>query len=169
MISFERLGLYAAPIAGFWALSLLFGIIGRTKAGRSSQLQPGGWEDPTKECASALFVGGLVLSQQILQVAMNVALDVFSGTAALPIEPFPAWWVAFLQFLGMVAVIDTWQYWGHRFMHVNRWFYVHVHSWHHKIHAPYAMSASFNHPVEGFLLDTLSGAIVSGTSFTLTL
>jgi len=76
--------------------------------------------------------------------------------------------VAFLQFLGMVAVIDTWQYWGHRFMHVNRWFYVHVHSWHHKIHAPYAMSASFNHPVEGFLLDTLSGAIVSGTSFTLT-
>ena len=161
MITQERLALFIAPVLGFWLLSASFSIIGRTPGGKRSLLQPGGWEDPKKETVSALFVAVLVFSQQIVQIAMNVALDVLGGTATLPIEPLPSWWYVILQFVGMMLVIDTWQYWGHRFAHTNRWLYVHVHSWHHRIHAPYAISASFNHPLEGLFLDTASGAIVS--------
>eukprot|EP00658_Telonema_sp_P-2_P018644 TRINITY_DN17309_c0_g1_i2.p1 TRINITY_DN17309_c0_g1~~TRINITY_DN17309_c0_g1_i2.p1 ORF type:complete len:193 (-),score=46.83 TRINITY_DN17309_c0_g1_i2:268-846(-) len=59
-----------------------------------------------------------------------------------------------------MLVMDFWLYWVHRLMHVNRFMYRHVHSWHHRIHAPYAFSAQFNHPVEGLILDTLSGILV---------
>jgi sphinganine C4-monooxygenase len=44
-------------------------------------------------------------------------------------------------------------------MHVNKWMYKHFHSWHHRLYAPYAFGALYNHPVEGFLLDTLGTAV----------
>lgn len=55
--------------------------------------------------------------------------------------------------------IDTWQYFLHRFMHVNRFLYRHFHSWHHRLYVPYAFGSLYNHPVEGFLLDTLGAAL----------
>ncbi|PLB33377.1 sphingosine hydroxylase [Aspergillus candidus] len=59
-----------------------------------------------------------------------------------------------LQFVWAVFVIDTWQYFLHRAMHLNRWLYVTFHSRHHRLYVPYAFGALYNHPVEGFLLDT---------------
>lgn len=44
-------------------------------------------------------------------------------------------------------------------MHVNKFLYKHFHSWHHRLYVPYAYGALYNHPVEGFLLDTLGAAI----------
>jgi sphinganine C4-monooxygenase len=44
-------------------------------------------------------------------------------------------------------------------MHHNRWMYRHFHSVHHQLTVPYAFGALYNHPLEGFFLDTLSGAI----------
>lgn len=155
----EKLGLCCAPVVAFWLLCAVFAIVGRTSAGRRAQLQPGGWSDPEKERASLAFVAFFVVTQQVTQIAMNVALEVLEGNAEQPVEPLPSWWVAVLQFFGMMCVIDSWQYWGHRLMHTNRWLYANVHSWHHRIHAPYSFSASFNHPIEGLLLDTASGAI----------
>lgn len=55
--------------------------------------------------------------------------------------------------------IDTWQYFWHRGMHLNPWMYRHWHSWHHRLAVPYAFGALYNHPVEGFILDTLSAPI----------
>lgn len=55
--------------------------------------------------------------------------------------------------------IDTWQYFLHRFMHVNKFLYKQIHSWHHRLYVPYAFGSLYNHPVEGFLLDTLGAAI----------
>lgn len=40
-------------------------------------------------------------------------------------------------------------------MHTNKFLYRHFHSWHHRLYIPYAFGALYNHPVEGFLLDTL--------------
>ncbi|CAK37185.1 uncharacterized protein An01g10030 [Aspergillus niger] len=59
-----------------------------------------------------------------------------------------------LQFIWGVCVVDTWQYFLHRAMHLNRWLYVTFHSRHHRLYVPYAFGALYNHPVEGFLLDT---------------
>jgi len=66
------------------------------------------------------------------------------------------WWVQPVAkfFFGMF-VIDTWQYALHRSMHVNKFLYKMVHSVHHRLYVPYAFGALYNHPVEGFLLDTM--------------
>ncbi|EON62240.1 hypothetical protein W97_01461 [Coniosporium apollinis CBS 100218] len=60
-----------------------------------------------------------------------------------------------LQFLLGVLIVDTWQYFWHRAMHMNKWMYTAFHSRHHRLYVPYAYGALYNHPIEGFLLDTL--------------
>ena len=51
--------------------------------------------------------------------------------------------------------MDTWQYFLHRAMHTNRWLYKHFHSVHHRLYVPYAFGASYNHPIEGFVLEAV--------------
>ncbi|KAL8654784.1 MAG: hypothetical protein Q9226_003299 [Calogaya cf. arnoldii] len=58
-----------------------------------------------------------------------------------------------------IIVVDTWQYFLHRAMHMNKWMYTTIHSRHHRLYIPYAYGALYNHPVEGFLLDTLGASI----------
>lgn len=45
-------------------------------------------------------------------------------------------------------------------MHVSKFLYKHFHSWHHRLYVPYAFGALYNHPVEGFILDSL-GAVIA--------
>jgi len=56
--------------------------------------------------------------------------------------------------------IDTWQYFLHRAMHTNTFLYKAFHSWHHRLYVPYSFGALYNHPVEGFLLDSC-GAVLA--------
>lgn len=58
-----------------------------------------------------------------------------------------------------MLVIDTWQYFIHRYMHLNKFLYKHIHSQHHRLIVPYAYGALYNHPLEGLLLDTIGGAL----------
>lgn len=45
-------------------------------------------------------------------------------------------------------------------MHMNQFLYKKLHSVHHRLYVPYAFGALYNHPVEGFLLDSL-GAVLA--------
>lgn len=70
-----------------------------------------------------------------------------------------------MQFLVAILIVDTWQYFLHRAMHMNKWLYTTFHSRHHRLYVPYAYGALYNHPFEGFLLDTLGaglGYLVTG-------
>jgi sphinganine C4-monooxygenase len=71
------------------------------------------------------------------------------------------YWLAIpaIQFTFAVMVVDTWQYFWHRAMHMNKWLYTTFHSRHHRLYVPYAYGALYNHPFEGFLLDTLGTGI----------
>ncbi|KAL2021017.1 hypothetical protein VTK56DRAFT_7672 [Thermocarpiscus australiensis] len=64
-----------------------------------------------------------------------------------------------------ICVLDAWQYFWHRAMHLNKWMYTHWHARHHRLYVPYAYGALYNHPVEGFLLDTLGAGIAYKASF----
>ncbi|KAI9817515.1 MAG: hypothetical protein M1827_001125 [Pycnora praestabilis] len=64
-----------------------------------------------------------------------------------------------VQFALAIFVEDTWQYFLHRAMHMNKWLYTTFHSRHHRLYVPYAFGALYNHPFEGFLLDTLGASI----------
>ncbi|EJD43387.1 sphingosine hydroxylase [Auricularia subglabra TFB-10046 SS5] len=76
------------------------------------------------------------------------------------IVEFVYWWgIPGAQLALGMFVMDTWQYFLHRAMHVNKFLYRHFHSVHHRLYVPYAYGALYNHPLEGFLLDTLGGAL----------
>lgn len=64
-----------------------------------------------------------------------------------------------MQFVIAILIVDTWQYFLHRAMHMNKWLYTTFHSRHHRLYVPYAYGALYNHPFEGFLLDTCGAGI----------
>ena len=68
---------------------------------------------------------------------------------------------SFLRILIAFCIIDSWQFWLHRLMHINKSLYRRFHSRHHRLYVPYAFGALYNDPVEGFLLDTLGTGIAS--------
>ncbi|KAK3682663.1 fatty acid hydroxylase superfamily-domain-containing protein [Podospora appendiculata] len=103
----------------------------------------------------------------------------FLGTvldAGTQVPTFAAWellvaktiyWLIIPGFQLWVAVcfVDTWQYFWHRAMHMNKWMYTKWHARHHRLYVPYAYGALYNHPVEGFVLDTLGAGIAYKVSF----
>lgn len=56
-------------------------------------------------------------------------------------------------------MIDTHQYALHRLGHTSKFLYKHFHSHHHRLYVPYAFGALYNHPVEGFCLDTVGAGL----------
>ncbi|KIJ20767.1 hypothetical protein PAXINDRAFT_106468 [Paxillus involutus ATCC 200175] len=73
------------------------------------------------------------------------------------------WWgIPAAQLLFSLFLVDTWQYFLHRWMHSNKFLYKHFHSVHHRLYVPYAFGALYNHPLEGFVLDSF-GAILAET------
>lgn len=65
-------------------------------------------------------------------------------------------------------MIDSWQYFLHRALHMNTYLYKTFHAQHHRLYVPYAYGTLYNHPVEGFLMDTL-GALVAERAAQLTM
>ncbi|CAI0396273.1 unnamed protein product [Linum tenue] len=68
--------------------------------------------------------------------------------------------IQILQIAVAMFVMDTWQYFGHRYMHHNKFLYRHVHSHHHRLVVPQAVGAMYNHPLEALLLD-MGGGVAS--------
>ncbi|KAJ5764793.1 hypothetical protein N7520_004352 [Penicillium odoratum] len=108
-----------------------------------------------------------LLQSLILDSGAEVSAPAFARWE-LALASFIYWYlVPALQFMLAISIVDTWQYFLHRAMHLNRWLYVTFHSRHHRLYVPYAFGALYNHPVEGFLLDTAGtgiGFLVSGMS-----
>lgn len=101
-----------------------------------------------------------VLLQQLVQA--TVAHGLFLVTSKLSLtgtQVQPSIPIQLIQILMAMVVMDTWQYFVHRYMHQNKFLYRHVHSQHHRLVVPYAIGALYNHPLEGLLLDTFGGAI----------
>ncbi|CAJ1976871.1 unnamed protein product [Sphenostylis stenocarpa] len=99
-----------------------------------------------------------VLLQQLVQAIVALFLLTTTTKASGVVEQ-PSIAKQILQFLIAMFVMDTWQYFVHRYMHQNKFLYRHVHSQHHRLVVPYAIGALYNHPIEGLLLDTIGGAI----------
>ena len=99
------------------------------------------------------LVGHVVTpSAQLQNILLRIAIALY-------------WWtIPWLQFWFACFVMDAWQYALHRTMHESRWLYRTFHSHHHRLYVPYAFGALYNHPIEGLLLDTVSGALGQAAS-----
>jgi len=92
-------------------------------------------------------------------VAGGIKAPVFAAWE-LTAASFLYWYaIPAIQFSAAIVIMDAWEYMLHRAMHMNKWLYVTFHSRHHRLYVPYAYGALYNHPLEGFLLDTLGAGL----------
>jgi len=116
-----------------------------------------------------------------LDVASRTPLPAFAGWEMFVAKTMYWYAVPAAQFMLAIFIVDTWQYFLHRAMHMNKWLYskflcqtkelaeltdlATFHSRHHRLYVPYAFGALYNHPFEGFLLDTLGAGLAYKLSF----
>ncbi|XP_022998593.1 sphinganine C4-monooxygenase 1-like [Cucurbita maxima] len=153
-ISDDLLGTFV-PIFVYWFYSGIYVILGFFENYRLHSKKD---EDEKNLVSKSTVVRG-VLFQQFIQAIVAIILFKVTGNDDGSIAVPKSWPVVVLQFLTAMFVLDTWQYFAHRYMHHNKFLFRHIHSQHHKLVVPYAFGALYNHPVEGLLLDTVGGAL----------
>ena len=110
--------------------------------------------------AGALAGGRYPSLEQLVSInGQTVTAPAFARWELLCANAIYHFLIPALQFLIAIIVVDTWQYFWHRGMHLNKYLYTTIHSRHHRLYVPYAYGALYNHPVEGFLLDTLGAGV----------
>ncbi|XP_072976362.1 sphinganine C4-monooxygenase 1-like [Typha angustifolia] len=163
-VSDELLGTIV-PIAVYWLYSGLYCLLQGLDRFRMHSRKE---EDAKNAISKATVVKGVLL-QQSVQAAVSILLFTVAGdnTAVSLPESQGSLFLYAKQFLFAMLVMDTWQYFMHRYMHHNKFLYRHIHSQHHRLVVPYSFGALYNHPIEGLLLDTVGGALsflISGMS-----
>ncbi|KAL6635121.1 hypothetical protein ACP70R_027792 [Stipagrostis hirtigluma subsp. patula] len=156
-VSDELLGTFV-PIAVYWLYSGLYVALDGVQRLDGYRLHPRE-EAAAKNAVSRGAVVRGVLVQQAFQVAISLTLFAVIGDESGNGQKQPPGLVIVLQFIVAMFVMDTWQYFMHRYMHINKFLYKHIHSKHHTLVVPYSFGALYNHPLEGLILDTIGGAL----------
>ncbi|XVE53246.1 hypothetical protein DITRI_Ditri02bG0188600 [Diplodiscus trichospermus] len=123
-------------------------------------------EEEEKNLVSRITVVKGVLLQQSIQATINFLLfKVIEGNDAMAAADFagqPSSFIVIIrQFVVAMFVLDTYQYFTHRYMHHNKFLYRNFHSYHHRLVVPYSFGALYSHQVDGFLFDTMGGALAA--------
>ncbi|XP_077224544.1 sphinganine C4-monooxygenase 1-like [Tasmannia lanceolata] len=154
-VSDEFLGTFA-PILVYWVYSGMYVLFDSFENYRLHSRK----DEDTKNLVSKKTVVKGVLLQQAIQAFVAILLfTVTSDDSEASTNLQPSLIVLARQFLIAMLILDTWQYFMHRYMHHNKFLYRHIHSQHHRLVVPYAFGALYNHPLEGLLLDTIGGAL----------
>ncbi|WOK91393.1 sphinganine C4-monooxygenase 2-like [Canna indica] len=163
LASDDELMLMLMPIVVYWVYSGMYELLGSLDKYRLHSPR----QEDTKNLASKTAVLKGVLLQQLIQATITLLVSKMTreeddaeanktNTASVV--------AAASQFLLAMFVFDTWQYFVHRCMHHNKFLYRKFHSWHHRIVAPYAFAAQYNHPLDGIATETLAGALAYSAS-----
>ncbi|XP_022968089.1 sphinganine C4-monooxygenase 2-like isoform X2 [Cucurbita maxima] len=162
VFSDQMLGTFV-PIVVYWLYSGIYILLGSFENYRLHSKE----DELEKNVVSKSTVVRGVLLQQTIQAVVAILLFKVTGNDG-EVETAPkSWLTIIIQFIVAMLVLDTWQYFIHRYMHQNKFLYKHIHSHHHRLVVPFAFGALYNHPLEGLLLDTIGGALsflVSGMS-----
>ncbi|BGP13824.1 hypothetical protein JCM10213_006342 [Rhodosporidiobolus nylandii] len=116
--------------------------------------------DPPVDHAAELNVWGARLARAALAVGGTKTggqLMAQYGEEATRMLYF--WAIPAARLAWAMAVMDGWQYMMHRSAHQVTFLYRTIHSWHHRLYVPYSFGALYNHPLEGFVLDTLGSGV----------
>ncbi|CAH6721297.1 sphingolipid C4-hydroxylase Sur2p [[Candida] jaroonii] len=173
-----------SPVILYWSYCTFFHIIDVYHLAEKYRIHPSE-EELAKNKASLKDVIYDVVLQHIIQTIVGYGVYCLDPTPTTGFELKEMWelkqklhflpneviyliymyGIPLLRIIIAFAIIDTWQYTLHRYMHMNRWMYNRFHSRHHRLQVPYAYGALYNDPVEGFLLDTCGtglSAIIMG-------
>ncbi|RCK55167.1 Sphingolipid C4-hydroxylase SUR2 [Candida viswanathii] len=174
-----------APIVAYWGYSMFFHIIDVYELAEKYRIHPSE-EEQSRNKVTLHEVIRDVLFQHVIQTVVGLAVFYFDPTPQTGGELYAMWnlkhnylpsfvpdWAIYygymygftvLKLAVAITIIDTWQFWLHRIMHVNKALYRRFHSRHHRLYVPYAFGALYNDPVEGFLLDTVGTGVASLTT-----
>ncbi|KAG6514922.1 hypothetical protein ZIOFF_025297 [Zingiber officinale] len=159
--------LMAMPIVVYWLYSGAYEALSCFSGMDSYRLHSRNEEKSKNLVSKAQVVKGVLL-QQVIQATLTLLLTKLPGDDPNRHKPATAAAAAAAaRFFVAMVVFDSWQYLVHRYMHHNKLLYRKFHSWHHRIAAPYAFAAQYNHPVDGVLTETVAGGLayfVSGMS-----
>lgn len=162
-VSDEILGTFA-PIVVYWVYSGIYMLLGSLDNYRLHSRKD---EDEKNIVSKSQVVKGVLLQQTFQAIVAMILFAVTGSSEAAAKDEKTSLFVLGCQFVTAMMVLDTWQYFMHRYMHHNKFLYRHIHSQHHRLVVPYAFGALYNHPLEGIILDTAGGALsflVSGMS-----
>ncbi|TPX63810.1 hypothetical protein SpCBS45565_g06331 [Spizellomyces sp. 'palustris'] len=102
-----------------------------------------------------------VAIQHIIQCIVAYSLAVGTRPADMATRPIEHPLLLVAKICVAAVLLDSYQYWMHRWMHTNRFLYRHFHSVHHELTVLYAYGALYNHPLEGFIMDTVGSGVPS--------
>ncbi|KAF8416662.1 sphinganine hydroxylase [Tirmania nivea] len=103
-------------------------------------------------------LGGLVTGLEV--VGLGGIAEGITGDWRMDVASVLYWYIAPAMRLWVALfILDTWQYFLHRLMHTVPALYRAIHSHHHRLYCPYAFGALYNHPIEGFLMDTIGAGL----------
>ncbi|XP_022775788.1 sphinganine C4-monooxygenase 1-like [Durio zibethinus] len=107
-------------------------------------------------------IKAVLLQQTFQSIALFLMFKVTGGNHDVGASKGQAssYIVIAMQFVVAMLVMDTLQYFIHRYMHYNKYFYRHFHSYHHRIVVPYAYGAFYNDNVDR-LLDAIGTALAA--------
>lgn len=154
-ISDETMGTYA-PLVVYWLYAGFYQLLPPLDKYR---LHTKAEENEKNLVPLGSVVKGVLLQQFVQAIVAQLLFLVTSDSSSSGVIAQPSLPIQVLQFGIAMLVMDTWQYFVHRYMHQNKFLYKHIHSQHHRLVVPYAIGALYNHPLEGLLLDTFGGAL----------
>ncbi|VEU22959.1 DEKNAAC104008 [Brettanomyces naardenensis] len=171
----------ALPVMAYWSYSSIFHVMDVLKLAEGHRIHP--TEEMLKKNRATQFeVVRDVIFQHIIQTITGILAFSLDTQEYTGYENSEIWtwrqvvpsivptWLLYITYWYLLSgarifiafvIIDTWQFTLHRFMHMHPFMYKHFHSRHHQLYVPYAYGALFNHPLEGFLLDTVGTGIAS--------
>lgn len=146
---------FLAPVVAYWTVCIVYDIFDRSSSALIKQYRLN--ENKRENSVTKTHVVLRVMLQHVIQTALGLGVLFFDPhMCSKPEKSLLGTCIDLI--LGMV-VMDTWQFWIHRWMHVNKFLYNAIHSHHHRIYNNYAFGALYNHPVEAFFLDSLGGVV----------
>lgn len=170
-----------APVIAYWTYAMFFHIIDVYELAEKYRIHPSE-EELARNKASMKEVIQDVIFQHIIQSIVGYLVYKMDETPTTGYEMYHMWlwrqrlpgiisdsmlyygymygW-SLLRLIIAFGIIDTWQFFLHRYMHLNKALYKRFHSRHHRLYVPFAFGALYNDPVEGFLLDTLGTGVAS--------
>lgn len=147
------------PVIVYWSVALFYGLIDHLALPATERFKVVRRIDKgPRNPISRIYVVGQVIIQHIIQMSLNIAFIFLDPHQCSADGQVPFLTKAARFVLGMY-VMDSWQYWIHRWAHTNTKLYRKVHSVHHQLNHVYAYGALYNQPMEALLLDTLGGLL----------
>lgn len=172
----------ASPVVAYWLYSSLFHFIDIYELAEKYRIHPSEEEEKRNKVSLTEVIRDVII-QHCIQTILGLALYKIEPAPVTGHELYLMWslkhnylpsfipdsliWFTYNYGFSMLklvigfTLIDTWQYFLHRAMHVNKNLYKRFHSRHHHLYVPYAYGALYNHPFEGFLLDTVGTGLAA--------